>query len=399
MKTKYLIIGNGIAGFSAAEEISKRDENGTITIVSSEQYLTYYRVKLSHYISKDFTDKDLLVKKEDWYKEKNIDLILGSIVEKIDTDNNNIKLDDGREIEYKKLLLANGSRPFIPPVAGKYKKGVLALRTIKDLKHIKNYFNNCKNITVIGGGLLGLEAAWAIKKLGKDVNVIEYSPYLLSKQLDEELSNKFKDILEKKGLKFYLGAASEKILGENIVKGLSIKDGPEIKTDAVLFSTGIRSNISIAEGTNLNVGRGIKVDRYLETNIKNVFAAGDIAEINGVTLGLWTAANEQGKIAGINMTGENKEYTLPKPYTMLNIADTSLFSIGDVKEFDETLKFSDDEKFIHNKLYLKNKKIIGAVLIGDVSKMVKVKKAVNKNLDISKELQEGLKLKEIIDKF
>ncbi|WP_026894047.1 NAD(P)/FAD-dependent oxidoreductase [Clostridiisalibacter paucivorans] len=397
--TKYLIIGNGIAGLSAAQEIYKRDEQGKVTIVSSEEYLTYYRVKLSHYISKNFDNNELMVKKEGWYKDKNIDIILGSIVENIDTDNNVVKLDDGRELRYEKLLLANGSRPFVPPVAGKYKKGVLALRTLKDLRYIKNYFEDCNSVTVIGGGLLGLEAAWAIKELGKKVNVVEFFPYLLPRQLDEELSNKFKYILEKKGLDFYLGAAAEEVLGEEKVEGLKIKDGPEIKTDAILFSAGIRSNIGIAEKTKIDVGRGIKVDNYLRTNIDNVFAAGDIAEVNSVTLGLWTAANEQGKIAGINMTGGSKEYKLPEPYTMLNIADTSLFSVGDVKDFDDVVEFNDDENAVYHKLFLRDKKIIGAALIGDISKMVKVKNAVNNNLDISQDLENGLGFKDIVGKF
>ena len=181
-KCEYLIVGNGIAGLAAAREIRKNDETGSITMVSSEPYLTYYRVKLTEYLSKDFQDEELLVNKEKWYEDKNINVIVNKIVEEIDTEGNKIKIDDGSEIQYNKLLLAMGSRPFIPPIAGKYKNGVLALRTLKDLRYIQNYFSNCQTITIIGGGLLGLEAAYSAKKLNKKVNIIEFSPYLLNRQ-------------------------------------------------------------------------------------------------------------------------------------------------------------------------------------------------------------------------
>lgn len=397
MIKKYVIVGNGIAGLSAAKEIRNIDKEGNITIITSEEYLTYYRVKLSHYISKSFDDDELLVNKKSWYDENNVEVILGKIVEKIDTEKKQVKLDDGKIVEYDKLLLANGSRPFVPPIGGKFKDGVFALRTLKDLRHIKKYFELCEDVTVIGGGLLGLEAAWAIKELGKKVNVVEFFPYLLPRQLDKELADIVSQKLNDNGLNLYFDAAAEDILGETKAEGLKLKDGRKIETDAILVSAGIRPNIDLVRGTPIEFDKGVKVDKYLRTNIEDVYAAGDIAEVNGMVLGLWTAANDQGKIAGANMAGNNKEYKMAQPFTTLSIGDISLFSVGNIKDFTDVLRYDDGDN--RYRLYLTDNKLTGSILLGDISRMSKVRKAVNDNMDISEYIKEGLSCTDIIERL
>ncbi|WP_352418419.1 FAD-dependent oxidoreductase [Proteiniborus sp.] len=397
MIKKYVIVGNGIAGLSAAKEIRNIDKEGNITIITSEEYLTYYRVKLSHYISKSFDDDELLVNKKSWYDENNVEVILGKIVEKIDTEKKQVKLDDGKIVEYDKLLLANGSRPFVPPIGGKFKDGVFALRTLKDLRHIKKYFELCEDVTVIGGGLLGLEAAWAIKELGKKVNVVEFFPYLLPRQLDRELADIVSQKLNDNGLNLYFDAAAEEILGETKAEGLKLKDGRKIKTDAILVSAGIRPNIDLVRDTSIEFDKGVKVDKYLRTNIEDVYAAGDIAEVNGMVLGLWTAANDQGKIAGANMAGNNKEYKMAQPFTTLSIGDISLFSVGNIKDFTDVLRYDDGDN--RYRLYLTDNKLTGSILLGDISRMSKVRKAVNDNMDISEYIKEGLSCTDIIERL
>lgn len=397
MIKKYVIVGNGIAGLSAAKEIRNIDKEGNITIITSEEYLTYYRVKLSHYISKSFDDDELLVNKKSWYDENNVEVILGKIVEKIDTEKKQVKLDDGKIVEYDKLLLANGSRPFVPPIGGKFKDGVFALRTLKDLRHIKKYFELCEDVTVIGGGLLGLEAAWAIKELGKKVNVVEFFPYLLPRQLDKELADIVSQKLNDNGLNLYFDAAAEDILGETKAEGLKLKDGRKIETDAILVSAGIRPNIDLVRGTPIEFDKGVKVDKYLRTNIEDVYAAGDIAEVNGMVLGLWTAANDQGKIAGANMAGNNKEYKMAQPFTTLSIGDISLFSVGNIKDFTDVLRYDDGDNSY--RLYLTDNKLTGSILLGDISRMSKVRKAVNDNMDISEYIKEGLSCTDIIERL
>lgn len=389
----YLIIGNGIAGLSAAKEIRKNDENGSIIIVSSEPYLTYYRMKLTEYMAKDFDDEELMVHNSEWYDKFNIECILNKIVEHIDIDNKNVVLDDGNEIGFKKLLLTMGSRPFIPPIPGKYKKGVFALRTLKDLRYIQNYLLNCENVSIIGGGLLGLEAAWSLRKLNKTVNVIQHSPFLLSRQLDEEISRKVEEKLSLAGFNLYLDTAAEEVLGEGIVNGLKLSGDRIIQSDAILVSSGIRPNLDLIRDTKIEYDKGVKVDKYLRTNIDNIYAAGDIAEVEGSVLGLWTASNEQGKVVGSNMSGIEKIYAQPRPYTLLRLGDISLFSAGDVKNFDKVYEYKEEDKGIHHKLFTTDGKITGVILFGDITPMVKLKNAVIKNIDVNEYLSDGLAFK------
>ena len=393
---EYIIVGNGIAGLSAAETIRKNDENGKITVVSEENYLTYYRVKLSHFISKDFKDNELFIHNDQWYKERNIDLILGKTVNKIDTDSNELELSDGMKIKYDTLLLAVGSRPFVPPIKGSEKDGVFALRTIEDLKNAQSYFKNCSSITVLGGGLLGLEAAWAIKELGKDVNIVEFFPYLLPRQLDEGLSKELGRQLEENGLSLYLGAATDEILGNGKVEGVRLQDGREIKTDAILISAGIRPVLDIVKDSNIKFDKGIQVNSFMKTNVNNVYAAGDVAELNGMVVGLWGISGDQGKVAGQNMAGGNAEYKIPELNAMLTIGKLSVFSAGNIKDFDKTVEEVDETKNAHYKLFITNGKVVGGVVMNDMSKVPKVKKMVTNNVDLTKQLQNNMSFDDII---
>lgn len=380
--TKYLIIGNGIAGLAAAREIRTNDKDGSIVMVSNEPTLTYYRVKLTEYISKDFIDEDLLVNKENWYEEKNIKVMLRKFVEYIDTTNNKIKLDDGQEIEYEKLLIATGSRPFIPPINGKYKEGVFALRTLKDLHYIREYMRSSKDVSVIGGGLLGLEAAWSLKQLGKEVSIIEFAPYLLPRQLDKEIANKLEEKLSKIGFKVFLASQAEEILGEGKATGIKLNGERNIKADAILVSSGIRPNLDLVRNTTIEYDKGIKVDKRLKTNIDNVYAAGDVVEIDGIVLGLWTAGNEQGKVAGANMAGKELEYNHPKIFTTLQIGSIELFSAGVINDFDKVYEYKEDEKDIHHKIFTKDGKIVGVILFGELKEVNTLRNAVISNMAI-----------------
>lgn len=373
-KTKYLIIGNGIAGLAAIREIRKKDKEARIKIVSSEGVLTYYRTKLTEYISKDFEDEELLVAKEEWYADNNIELHLSKIVEEIDTDNNKIVLDDSQQIEYDKLLIATGSRPFVPPITGKFKEGVFALRTLKDLRYVQEYLKDLNKVTVIGGGLLGLEAAWSLKKLGKEVNIVEFAPYLLPRQLDEEVSQELKDKLESEGFNIYLGTQTEEILGDGKVEALQLNGDRKVDAEAVIVSVGIRPNLDLVRDTDIKYDKGILVDRHLKTSVDNIYAAGDVAEIDNMVLGLWTVGNAEGKIAGANMTGESQEYLHPKIFTDLQIGNVKLFSAGVIDDNDKTYEYKTDD--VHHKLFVKDGKIVGAILFGDLAKMNKVRNAV-----------------------
>ncbi|NLC04782.1 MAG: NAD(P)/FAD-dependent oxidoreductase [Tissierellia bacterium] len=390
-KSKYLIIGNGIAGLSAAKEIRKNDKIGKITMVTSEEYLTYYRLKLSKSLSESADSQSLIINNQSWYDDRNIKVILSKIVERIDTRDNIVVLDDSSLIKYEKLLIATGAKSFIPPIHGKFKEGVFALRTIRDLNYIKKYLSNRDRVLIIGGGLLGLEAAWSLHLLGKKVSIVEFAPYLLPKQLDKELGDKLASKLEELEMKVYLASTAEEIIGDTNATGIIVNNGEIIKSDAIFISSGIRPNLDIIRDTDIIFDRGILVNSHLQTNIENIYAAGDVVEINNMIIGLWTTANEQGKIAGANMAGNTVEYKQAKLFTTLSIGDIKVFSVGNILDYDEFYEFKDISKDIHYKLYINYGKIIGAILFGNISEMNNIRNAVFSKMEIQEYLKSGIK--------
>lgn len=381
---KYLIVGNGIAGLSAAKEIRGKDKDGSILIISSESYLTYYRVRLTEALEKGLEKEELIVNDRDWYKKNNIDIRLETKVTRIEEDEDRIVLENGEEISYEKLLLATGGKPFTPPIKGKEKEGVFTLRTLEDLESIREYIGDKKDIIVIGGGLLGLEAAWALKEQGKNVTVVEFAPYLLPRQLDEELGKKLEERLKAEGLDIFVPALTKEIKGDERVESIELDIGKTLKADAVIISTGIRANIDILEGSSIGTNKGIVVDENLRTNQDNIFAAGDAAEFKDSIAGLWTTSMEQGKIAGLNMTGESLEYTGIKPFTRLSLKDIKIFSAGDIGSYDD-LKIEEKEEN-YKKIFTRDNKIIGGILFGDLKEMNSFKKSIFSNEEIEKYL-------------
>lgn len=381
-KVKYLIIGNGIAGLAAAREIRKNDKLGSITMISSEEYLTYYRLRLTKSLSKDTNPEDLVINSQSWYEDRNIKVILSKIVERLDTRDNIIVLDDSSIIKYDKLLIATGAKPFIPPIHGKFKEGVFALRTLKDLNYIKKYLLNTERVLIIGGGLLGLEAAWSLKELGKKVSIVEFAPYLLPRQLDKELGEKLAEKLEAHGMRVYLPNTAEEIIGDTKATGIIVNNGEIIKSDAILISSGIRPNLDLVRDTDIIFDKGIKVDSHLQTNIENIYAAGDAVEVNNMVIGLWTTSNEQGRIAGSNMTGNNEKYIHPKLFSTLSIGDIEIFSVGNIQDYDHIYEHKDANKDNHHKLFVKDGKITGAILFGDISELNNLRNSVFSKMEI-----------------
>lgn len=382
----YLIIGNGIAGLAAAEEIRKNDENGKILIVSKEEIPTYWRTRLSALISKDFDKDDIYVKKEDWYQEKNIEEKLDTEVEKLDLENNKAIMADGEEIEYAKVLLATGARAFVPPIKNVESKGVFAIRSLDDLISFKEYAADKKEVVIIGGGILGLEAAFSVKELGKEVSVIEAADYILNRQLDHELSKKLEKSLNDMGIKTFTGKATEEILvNDGKVSGIKLSNGEEIKADVIMVQAGVRSIIDLAKNSNLEVDRGIIVNDNLQSKKENVYAAGDCAQIGNFTIGLWTASQEMGKIVGRNMTGAKETYEKPKPFSTLMIGNIKVFSAGMTSgEGIEEMKTEKDGNIY--KLFKKDGKFVGGILWNDIKMQNDVKDLVfnGKNLEDTK---------------
>lgn len=389
----YLIVGNGIAGLKAAESIRKKDENASIVIISKAADYTYWRTKLSELICKDFTNDDILVKKLDWYEKNNIEVKLQNEVEKLDLDSKKAILKNGDQIEYGKALIATGSHPFVPPIKNIDTKGVFAIRTVDDLNSFKKHINENKKVIIIGGGLLGLEAAFSIKNAGCEVLVIETFDYILGKQLDNELSLKLEKELNNAGIETSTGKNTSEILEKDgKVCGIKLDDGTEIEGGTILVQTGVRNDLDVAINSGLKTERGIIVDETLKTSDENVYAAGDCMQLGQATIGLWTASMEMGQIAGSNMTGDNKTYQTPKPFSSLLLGDIKLFSAGfNSGEGIEEVKKEDGEKVY--KLFKKDGKYVGGILYKDIKFQNDVKKIVfegedPKNTKLGKEIFE-----------
>ncbi|TCW41855.1 nitrite reductase (NADH) large subunit [Thermohydrogenium kirishiense] len=393
----FVIIGNGIAALSAAESIRKNDKESKITMITREPYNTYFRMKLSHLLGHEYELEKLYVRPESWYKSNNIDIMLKCSVVSLDTDKKIIHLDSSDKIKYDRLIIATGSYSFIPPVKGRNKNGVYAIRSLYDVNNLNKYIKDKKRGIVVGGGLLGLEAAWSLKQAGYDINVIEFFPRLLPKQSDEEGSKIIENIIESNGIKLMLGTEVEEITGD-AVDGVILKDGREVHADFVIFSAGIRPNVDVVKGSGIKINKGILVDEFMRTNVDDVFAAGDVAEYNGKIYGLWTVAMAQGKNAGLNAVGIKTQYKEVPPSSTLKITGVDVFSSGDISGEKSTL-YSYKEENVYYKLFIKDNKLVGAILIGDISSSTKVKRAIDFEYDLREIIDSSKDAKSILEKL
>jgi NADH oxidase (H2O-forming) len=377
-KEKYLIIGNGASGYYAADSIRKRNSDADIHLISSEKLLTYYKPQLSDYLSSEIADKRFFVAPEEWYDKNNIQVTLGVRAENIDKDKKIVTLDNGTELSYDKLILSTGASNFLPPVKGYEKKGVYVLRDLEDAKKIKEEMKHAKNAVVVGGGLLGLEAASEMKNTGMNVTVIELVPNLLSLQLDKEGAAIFERTVAEAGIEVLTCECAEEVIGEGSVTGLKLKSGKVVPADIVLFSVGIRPNKNLAEKSGIAVNKGIIVNDKMETNIPGIYACGDNAELNGKIYGNWPAASEMGKVAGANAAGEEVTFKDFVNSVVFNAINTHLFSAGDIKTEGnvEVLSAGNPEKRIYKKLFFKDKKLVGGILLNDTKKSVKLLKSI-----------------------
>jgi len=380
---RYVIIGNGVAGTTAAEHLRKHDQEGDITMVTNEDLPFYYRIRLNEFISGDIEEGDLVAKRDEWYGERKINLRLGTRVVGGSADDKFVETDKGEKLAYDALLIATGSHSFVPPIAGSEKKGVFALRGVQDARDIRAWAGERNDVVLIGGGLLGLEAGNALAKLGKKVMVVEFFPRLLPRQLDVEGAKRLQVILEGMGFSFRLGAKTQEITGKDVLDGVLLEGGERLATEMVVISAGVRPNMELADSLGLEVDKGIKVDEHLRTNQPDVYAAGDVAEFRGMPYGIWPAALEQGKIAGANMAGENLRYEGTTMANSLKVVGIDLASAGNIDadgEFES--KTIQDEK-VYKKIVIEANKVIGCIMLGDTKGFNRVTRAMAEGQDAS----------------
>ena len=384
---KHVIVGNGVAGVTAAQGIVRADSEAEVHIFGAEPYPYYRRPLLWEFIAGQIGQDDLYFRPAAWYAERGIQLHLGVQVTALDPAAHRLTLADDSHVDYDRLLLATGGHPFIPPCEGTDKDGVFTLRTLDDALAIKAYARQVPTALVIGGGLLGLETARALHTAGLDVTVVEFFPYLLPRQLDQEGAEVLQSLLETQGLGVVTGATTQAVLGDVCADCIRLKDTRVIEGDLVIFSTGISSEAKLAQAAGLEVRRGIVVDGHLQTSAEDVFAAGDAAEFEGRVYGIIPPAIDQARIAAANMvTPGSAAYSGSMPATTLKVAGAELTSLGEpVAEGDEYthLRHTDLVAGQYRKLVLQNGRIVGAIFLNDPTRVRPATQLMEREVDVS----------------
>jgi NAD(P)H-nitrite reductase large subunit len=389
----YLIIGGGIAGTSAAETIRKNDSKGSIAIVSDEPYELYSRIMLSKppfFLEKIPFDK-IFLKNEEWYSENNIDLLKGEKAIKLNADKKTVKLENNNKIQYKKLLLALGAHARPYDIPGSDKKGIFPLRMLDNAKAIMEAKKTAKKAVAIGGGFISFEVSDLLKKSGIDVTLIIREPYFWQKMLDETSGKIVGNAIEKAGVKTLYNSEVQEIIGDEKVEGVILKDGTKIECDMIICGIGVICPNEWLKSSNIELGRGIIANEYLETSLPDVWTAGDAAEYKDVILdehiimANWENATEQGRTAGLNMIGKHEIYKHVTFYATHGFG-LNIGFIGDARPAKgrEIISRGSFESNSYAELIILNDKIIGASLINRQQEINPIKKLIMGKVDISK---------------
>ncbi len=425
---RHVIVGNGVAGVTAGQAIKRADPDAEIHIFGTEPYPYYRRPMLWEFIAGQIDQDDLYFRPADWYAEHGLQLHMETRVSSLDAADigrasadigrasvaHRLTLADGSSVEYDRLLLATGGRPFVPPCKGTDKEGVFTLRTLDDALAIKAYAQKVSRAIVIGGGLLGLETARALHTAGLDVTVVEFFPYLLPRQLDSEGAEVLQALLEAQGLQIITDAVTEAIMGDVYADCIHLKDSRIVEGELVLFSTGIRSKVKIAQAAGLDVNRGIVVDEHLRarwgdgTPAEYIFVAGDAAEFEGQVYGIIPPAIDQARVAASNMvTPGSATYAGTIPSTTLKVAGAELTSLGEsvVEADDDRASVDDDRASVdddrasvdgviqlrhadpaagrYRKLVLRDGRLVGAILLNDTQRVRPISQLIDRGVDVS----------------
>ncbi|MBI4549868.1 MAG: NAD(P)/FAD-dependent oxidoreductase [Candidatus Omnitrophica bacterium] len=369
-RKKLVVIGNGMAGMSCLDEILKRRPDFEVTVLSEEPYYNYNRILLSSVLAGEKPLDEITINSREWYEDHGITLCLGSRAEEIDPKNKNVTDQNGIVYPYDLLLLATGSNPFVPPIEGVNKRGVFTFRNMADTKNILEYGAPEKQAVVIGGGLLGLEAARGLLNQGMRVTVVHLMDRLMEMQLDLTGGEFLKREIEKLGITVLLNKSTAKIMGDGpAAEGVLFKDGSMVPADMVVVACGIRPNVELGKKAALHINRGIVVNDFMETSDPSIFAVGECAEHRGKVYGLVAPLYEQGKVLAATITGDKGPmYEGTTLATKLKVLGIELFSAGDfqAKEPDmEVVSYQDHAFGVYKKLVIHQDRLIGTILIGD----------------------------------
>lgn len=378
VNNNIVIIGGSIAAISAIKAIREVESESRIHLFQDEKFYPYNRIKLTKNLFGNLDEKDVLLQKMEWYGANKVDLYLNNKIISINVDEQECISSDGSRIHYDKLLLSTGSTNLKPTIEGIDKKDVYTIRHLEDAWNLRKIIKSNAEVVNIGGGIQGLETTWELNQQGKKVSIAEIQSRLMPRQLDQRSSEILKHVIESFNIKVLLNTQIEKIIGNDSVEGILTSGGNIIDCNILGYSVGTRPNIEILEQTSVEKNKGIIVNDRMQTNVKDIYAAGDVAEFHGKIAGLWNIAIEQGKTAGYNMAGKDTIYKKIVPVTTLNAFGISLFSMGNVDEAqcDQTLVDDNSSNTSYKRIFISDNKIGGAIVIGDTRKSPVLKTAI-----------------------
>lgn len=384
---RVIIIGNGLAGTIAAKILREQDRTVEIDVFADEKYHYYPRPNLIEFLAGNLPLERIFAFPEEWYSEQNVNVHLEKPGIRIFPDSKEIEVAGGKREKYDFLVLANGSLAFVPPIKGAEKQGVFTLRTLDDAFEILDYLKDRRRVTVIGGGLLGLETARAVKSRDMEVEVVEFFGHLLPRQLDPQGGSLLKGQIEKMGINVHLGLACEEVLGQDSVTGLRFKGGREIQTDVALVAAGVRPNLRIAQEAGLETDRGLVVDDYLQSSHPDIWAAGDITQHAGRVYGIIPASFNQARIAALNVLGQRQKYEGTIPSNTLKVVGIDLTSVGMVNPEDESfeeLRVENADKGTYKKIVVKNGEVCGLICIGTKKGVSEISRLISRKANVEK---------------
>jgi len=370
VRQKLVVVGNGMAGMRTVEELLKLEPHKyDITVFGAEPRVNYNRILLSPVLAGEKQAEDIVLHPRAWYEEHGITLYAGDPVEAIDRRRRIVRARSGLTVAYDRLLLAIGSSPFIVPVPGAQLAGVVGFRDLDDVDTMLAAARRGGHAVVIGGGLLGLEAANGLLRQGMDVTVVHLSDSLMNQQLDPQAALLLKAALERRGLRILLGAQTEAILGESKVEALRFADGREIPADLVVMAAGVRPNVALARAAGLHCERAIVVDDTLQTYDPRIYAVGECVQHRKATFGLVAPIWDQARVCAGHLAGlGHRRYVQQATATKLKVTGIDLYSAGDILggEGSEDLVLRDRQSGVYKRLVLAGNRVTGAVLYGDV---------------------------------
>jgi len=368
-RRRLIVIGNGMAGMRAVEELLELAPNAyDITVFGAEPHTNYNRILLSPLLAGDKSAKEIFLHTPEWYTEHGVALHSGDPVVAIDRRRRIVRSQKGVELPYDRLLLATGSSPLMLPIPGKDLPGVMAFRDLADVDAMVESARRYKTAVVIGGGLLGLEAASALARRGMDVTVVHIFNVLMERQLDSIAAALLRSTLEQRGLQFRMPATTAAILGDSRVRGVRFQDGSEVAADLVVMATGVKPNVELAKRAGLRCERGILVDDTLQTFDPSIYAVGECVQHRNRTFGLVAPLWEQARVCAIHLAELGvSRYRGTLPATQLKVAGIELYSAGEFAggQGTEALVLQDHRNGIYKRLVIQDNRLRGAVLYGD----------------------------------